>query len=131
MALKKLSRKYRIPVFTLSSLNRASYKEEVKMESTKESGIIEYSSDFLFGINFDNVNEKGFDINEAKMKIPREVNLSILKNRNGESGKKIHMLYYPKCNYFKENTYKNYGTSNQNDFFKDDEMVIGKSDNVF
>jgi len=102
LELKKISRKFHIPVIAVSSLNRASYNQKVTMESFKESGAIEYSSDVLIGLQLRGAGERGFNMETAKSKNPREVELVVLKNRNGEAGKMIDFLYYPKFNYFEE-----------------------------
>ncbi|MCD7712765.1 MAG: toprim domain-containing protein [Firmicutes bacterium] len=102
MELKRISRDYKTPVIGLSSFNRANYKEAVTMEAFKESGAIEYSSDILIGLQLKGAGEKNFDANEAKRKDPREVELVILKNRNGRAGDKLSFFFYPLFNYFKE-----------------------------
>ena len=43
---------------------------------------------------------KGFDVDLAKQKYPREVELKILKNRQGATGKLIDFNYYPLFNCF-------------------------------
>lgn len=102
MELKRISRDYKIPVVGISSFNRANYKEAVTMEAFKESGAIEYSSDVLIGLQFRGAGKKGFDANAEKDKNPRAVELKILKNRNGATGKTVEYEYYPLFNYFKE-----------------------------
>jgi hypothetical protein len=72
------------------------------MESCKESGAIEYSSDVLIGLQLKGVEMSEFDVNAAKKKSPREIELVILKNRNGISGDKLEYKYYPLFNYFEE-----------------------------
>ena len=102
MELKRISRDYKTPVIGISSFNRANYKEAVTMEAFKESGAIEYSSDVLIGLQLKGAGEKNFDANEAKRKDPREIELVILKNRNGRTGGKISFNFYPLFNYFRE-----------------------------
>ena len=102
MELKRISRDYKTPVIGISSFNRANYKEAVTMEAFKESGAIEYSSDILIGLQLKGAGKKDFDANEAKKKSPREIELVILKNRNGSTGDRIELQYYPLFNYFKE-----------------------------
>lgn len=103
MELKRISRDYKTPVIGISSFNRANYSASVTMEAFKESGAIEYSSDVLIGLQLKGAGEKDFDANEAKRKDPREVELVILKNRNGRTGDKLNFSFYPMFNYFKEN----------------------------
>lgn len=102
MELKRISRDFKTPVIGISSFNRANYKEAVTMEAFKESGAIEYSSDILIGLQLKGAGKKDFDANEAKKKSPREIELVILKNRNGSTGDRIELQYYPLFNYFKE-----------------------------
>lgn len=100
--LKRISRDYKTPVIGISSFNRASYKESVTMESFKESGAIEYSSDVLIGLQLKGVGDINFNLNEAKSKEPREIELLVLKNRNGKTGAKANFKYYAIFNYFVE-----------------------------
>ena len=102
LELKRISRDFKIPVIGISSFNRASYKEKVTLEAFKESGSLEYGSDVLIGLQLKGAGVKGFDSTEAKRKDPREIELVILKNRNGRTGDKIELEYYPLFNYFKE-----------------------------
>jgi replicative DNA helicase len=104
LELKRISRDYKTPVIGISSLNRASYKEAISMEAFKESGSLEYGSDVLIGLQLKGAGKKDFDPNEAKRKNPREIELVILKNRNGSTGNKIELEYYPLFNYFTEPT---------------------------
>jgi len=102
LELKRVSRDYKIPVIGISSFNRANYREAVTMEAFKESGAVEYSSDILIGLQLAGAGKKEFDSNAEKKKNPRNIELVILKNRNGKTGDKIALDYYPLFNYFKE-----------------------------
>ena len=102
LELKRISRDYKTPVIGISSFNRANYKEAVTMEAFKESGSLEYGSDVLIGLQLKGAGGKSFDANEAKKRNPREIELVILKNRNGRTGDKIELEYYPLFNYFTE-----------------------------
>jgi replicative DNA helicase len=100
--LKELSRTYKIPVIVVSSFSRAGYDTEAKMSSFKESGGIEYTSDVLFGLQAKGAGEPDFDINVAKNQSPREIELVVLKNRNGITGDKLGFYYHPAYNYYHE-----------------------------
>ena len=102
LELKRISRDFKIPVIAISSFNRDNYSSSVNMISFKESGAIEYSSDVLIGLQLKGAGTKEFDVTEAKAKNPREIELVILKNRNGATGKRIQYKYYPMFNYFEE-----------------------------
>jgi len=101
LELKRISRDYKIPVVVISSLNRASYKDVISMEAFKESGAIEYSADVLIGLQLKGVETEKFDVEKAKNQDPRNIELKILKNRNGATGGSLYFEYYPKFNYFK------------------------------
>jgi len=106
--LKRISRDFDIPVMVVSSFNRESYKCSVSMESFKESGAVEYSADVLVGIQIKGVGKKDFDINLAKMKNPRELEMVILKNRNGTSYGKVEFKYDSRYNLIWENRAKKF-----------------------
>lgn len=103
MELKRISRDFKTPVIGISSFNRDNYNNAVSMQAFKESGAIEYSSDILIGLQLKGAGDKDFDPTEAKKKNPREVELVILKNRNGQTGAKVPFEFYPMFNYFVEN----------------------------
>ena len=102
MELKRISRDLKISIIGISSFNRGSYSNTVGMESFKESGALEYGSDVLIGLQLKGAGTKDFNVDEAKQKSPREIELVILKNRNGATGKKVNFNYYAMFNYFKE-----------------------------
>lgn len=104
LELKRISRDYKTPVIAISSFNRMNYSEEVNMSAFKESGAIEYSSDVLLGMQLTGAGAKNFNTKEAKQKNPRDIEIVILKQRNGHTGDTIQFQYYPMFNYFKEVT---------------------------
>lgn len=89
--LKELSKILNLSVVAISSLNRANYSGCITMESFKESGSIEYTSDILIGLEYTNNNANDRDM-EAR-KNPRRITLTILKNRYGALGK-VNMDFY-------------------------------------
>lgn len=100
--LKEISRDYKIPVFAISSFNRENYTQEVNLTAFKESGAIEYSADVLFGLQYKGVGSKDFDLKEASNKFYREVQLRVLKNRNGGKDTTIDFKYCSMFNHFEE-----------------------------
>ena len=101
--LKRLSRDYKIPVIAISSVNRMSYKDPMNESSFKESGAIEYSSDVLIGLQFEGCEDKDIKPEKAKAMNPRNIELKILKNRNGAiPGSPINYNFYSMFNYFNE-----------------------------
>ena len=113
MELKRISRDFKIPVIGISSFNRDNYSNRVSMQSFKESGAIEYSSDILIGLQLTGVADGSIDATEAKKQDPRNVELIILKNRNGRVGDTIYYDFYPKFNYFEETEKKEHVSSNE------------------
>ena len=85
LTFKRLSRDHKIPVIVISSFNRENYSVKVSMQAFKESGAIEYSTDVLIGLQLKGIENRNFDIDQAKSKNPREVEAVILKNRNGRT----------------------------------------------
>jgi len=83
--LKELSKQLNLVIVAISSLNRANYSGNITMESFKESGSIEYTSDILIGLEYTNNN--GIDRDMEARKNPRRITLNILKNRYGALGK--------------------------------------------
>lgn len=100
--LTTMATKKRIPVIAISAFNRNNYREEVSMESFKESGAIEYSADVILGMQLKGVGNSKFDINKEKIKNPRDIEIVILKQRYGKSGNKLEFKYYPANDYFEE-----------------------------
>ena len=110
--LKRLSRDKDIVVIVISSLNRNNYLSPIDFESFKESGGIEYTSDVVWGLQLQAMNndifnkEKGLKekrelIRTAKAENPRKIEFVCLKNRYGRSSFKIGFIYYPEFDYFK------------------------------
>lgn len=98
-----------VPVFAISSLNRQSYDSPVSLASLKETGNLEYSAEVVLALDFEALyeairsgNAKSFDLNAEKQKDTREVLLTVLKNRNGQTGGQIPMNFYPQYNFFEE-----------------------------
>lgn len=96
--LKNLSKTLSIPVIVINSHNRSSYQKGVSESSVKESGMIEYTCDVMLGLQYkgEDAEKKGsnkFNLAKAKASYPRQLELVIVKNRNGESGKKVGFRY--------------------------------------
>lgn len=102
LELKRLSRDFKLPVIAISSFNRDNYDKPATMAAFKESGGIEYGCDVLMGLNLAGAEKPNFDAEAAYRKSPREIELKILKNRNGEKGVTVNYKYYPRYNLFIE-----------------------------
>ena len=111
--LKRLSRSKDIPIFLISSLNRANYLTPVDFESFKESGGIEYTADVIWGLQLAVMNDDIFNqekklkdkrdkVRQAKAATPRQIELVCLKNRYGISSYTVNFEYYPQFDLFME-----------------------------
>ena len=107
-SLKRLARDLKLPVIAISSFNRTSYSGAARMSAFKESGSIEYSADILMTLTFKNAtNEADTTIAKAvsnNIRKPREIELTILKNRSGKTGSIIPYYFYAGFNTFVEST---------------------------
>ena len=111
LRLKQLSRDFKIPVVILSSMNRTSYSDVISMASLKESGAIEYTADVCLGLQHANMEQikSGTKpgkvektIRQLKGKSERDMEIVILKNRNGKIGEELSFLYYAMFHHFKD-----------------------------
>ena len=112
-ALKVSSRNTHAPLIAISSLSRSNYEAEASLAAFKESGAIEYTADIVLALTYANAakaeqgdKNKGAAKMEQKaegMKPKRELELEILKNRNGQKGRFL-LHYEAKWNHFREYT---------------------------
>lgn len=111
LELKRLSRDYKTSVVCISSFNRESYANGVSMKSFKESGAIEYGSDVLLGLQPQGM-KPGYDKTEQKENIKtidackksedRDVEMKVLKNRNGKTNGTIGFIFHSLFNSFEQ-----------------------------
>ncbi len=118
LELKRLSRDKGIPVIGISSLNRDNYTAPINSAAFKESGAVEYGSDVLIGLQFNGMDYQEGEADKAREKRIREltksqrakgntggaeeIQLKILKFRNGRNGTDALFHYYPMFNYYAE-----------------------------
>lgn len=107
--LVSINGKYKTPLILISSINRVSYSKKVGMDSLKESGMIEYSADVVIGLDYVGIEKEKFNLDEAKRKFPREVQLSILKGRFSSLGDPVQLDFYSAYSYFTEAAAKHSG----------------------
>lgn len=111
-ALKRMSRSLNIPVIVISSVNRQNYELPIDFESFKESGLIEFTADFVAGLQLTVIHSKVFNstnkaaekretIRKAKDAIPREIEFVVLKNRFGTRFES-YFDYYPQFDLFRQ-----------------------------
>lgn len=118
LELKRLSRDMGIPVVCISSLNRENYTQPINLTAFKESGAIEYGSDVLMGLQFEGMDGEPGKMDKDPAKTVRNLvkdekakgnkgeaenlQLKILKNRNGRSGTDMKLAYYPMFNVYRD-----------------------------
>ena len=109
--LKQISKREKVTVFAVSSLNRSNYLSPVDFESFKESGLIEYTAGVVWGLQLQVMNSDLFSAKEKtvakrnavkseKKRNPRLVELVCLKNRYGEANFSVYFEYYPQFDLF-------------------------------
>lgn len=127
--LKKIQLQHGLTMIVISSLNRSNYTTAIDFESFKESGLIEYSADVVWGLQLEAIheveneketNKKRERLQKAKADTPRKIELVCLKNRYGISNFTKSFEYYPQCDYFREST--NQGTATVKKITSDDIM---------
>lgn len=95
---------YQFPLILISSLNRGSYQRPIQLDSFKETGGIEYSAEVLLGLQFAACHKKEGEWNpsDEQKKIPRDVEISVIKQRYGKSGEVIPFKFYSGYSCYKE-----------------------------
>lgn len=107
--LKTLASQIGMPVVTISSVSRSNYNGKISTSSFKESGDTEYTGGILLGWNWDGVtnetdsSKRDIEKEICKKRGYRNMTLDILKYRNSERDRSIHLKYYPAYNFFEEN----------------------------
>lgn len=105
-----------IPVFLISSLNRANYEGTIKMAAFKETGGIEYSADVLLGLQ--SSEEEQVDDNL------RKVEIIIIKNRYGKADQTVKFNLNTQFSCFEEAENKGTVTNNNNN----DEIPVSEKE---
>ena len=115
------------------------------MLAFKESGAIEYSSDVLIGLQFaaqgkaDEANKglsersagyERVDIDEEKNKEPREIELKILKQRDGQATGSIQFNYHSRFNHYEETFDNEKKSTNRYGINISDETLKGKAESI-
>lgn len=67
--LKDISYKYKTPVVCITSFNRSAYSEQLSMSAAYGSSGIEYSADYVFGIQLKGMDFTDSDTKEASRKL--------------------------------------------------------------
>lgn len=117
LELKRLSRDFNTPILCISSFNRENYTAPVNLASFKESGAIEYSSDVLIGLQYEGMDYQNGDNEKTRLARIRDlkannderaskgqpvnIEIKILKNRNGRKGNAV-LQFVPVFNCFTE-----------------------------
>lgn len=143
--LKRISRDYDTPVMAISSLNRENYSKGISMTAYKESGAIEYSSDVLIGLQFaaqgeaDRENKgksersadyKRVDIDEEKNKEPREIELKLLKQRDGQATGNVYFEYHSRFNHYEETFDNEKKSTNRYGINISEKTLKGKAESI-
>ena len=123
-ALKDMQKENGLFVIMISNFNRSSNNEPVSYESFKETSMIEYTCDYIWGLQLAILDAENTDfyvttgsrggekestidkrrkmVNDAQQKNPKEVELVSLKNRNGRQFFKVFFNYSPQYDLYTE-----------------------------
>ena len=121
-ALKDMQKRNGLFVLMISNFNRSSNYEPVSYESFKETSMIEYTCDYIWGLQLSILDAENNDfysitgskggrserpidqkrklVNEAQAQTPKKVEFVSLKNRNGRQFFKAYFDYYPQYDYY-------------------------------
>lgn len=125
---KKLSKDEELFVLMISNMARSTYREKIGEDSFKESGLIEYTCDYLFGLQLSILeddrfftkkgsrggeketlkSEKQDRIDIASEESPKEVVFKSMKNRNGRKVFRAFFRYFPEYDNFEVFTESRY-----------------------
>lgn len=118
--LKTLSKDHELFVLAISNMARSSYREKIAEDSYKETGLAEFSADYLFGLQLAILEDREFftktgsrggeketlksekqdQIDEASEQNPKSVVFKVLKNRQGQKTFKAFFKYRPDYDLF-------------------------------
>ena len=107
-SLRTLAKHFRLPLFSISSLNRSGYQAPDDMSGLKESGMIEYSSDVIIILKYINKHGQNSGPKEARAEVDGatvfRVGMNVLKNRHEEKGELPGgLLFYPRFGFYTAN----------------------------
>ena len=114
--LKKFQADTDITIFLISALNRENYLLPIDFKSFRETSGIEYTADFVAGLQYAVISDESDDLftsdsktakkriklNNEKSKYPRQIEFVCLKNRYGNLFS-CGFDYYPNFDYFQDN----------------------------
>lgn len=123
-ALKDMQKRNGLFVLMISNFNRSSNYEPVSYESFKETSMIEYTCDYIWGLQLSILDAENDDfytvigpkggrterpidqkrkmVNEAQGETPKRVEFVSLKNRNGKQFFKAFFDYFPQYDCYKQ-----------------------------
>lgn len=96
--LCRIAHTNKIPVITISLINRTSYNGQMNLASFKESGGIEFSADVVWGLQINSSSGK----NKSSSETTRDMQLVVLKNRYGTKDRSINLVFYTEIGMFDE-----------------------------
>jgi len=134
---KLMTKRHEIFALMISNMARSSYKERVGEESFKESGLIEYTCDYLFGLQLSILEDDKFFskkgtrggekdtgkyekealVFDASQAMPKEVVFKSMKNRNGQKVFRAFFKYYPNFDFFETDFNSKYDKKSASNHF--------------
>jgi len=122
----RMKKELNIPIIVISSFGRSNYNNVTGEDSYKGSGEIEYNAECCITLEYIYIKssqqgETKTNYQKAKQKNPREILLTLHKNRGNATEVQIKYDYYPAFNYFQEKGLPSELTSSNNNSWWNDE----------
>lgn len=89
-----------IPVLAISSVSRDKYGQALRLDSLKESGLIEYAASVALALQFRAVHSEGYSEKKERSKPEQHMELYMLKERFGETEQSLPITFIPKYSAF-------------------------------
>ena len=91
MELKRLAKDHQMAIIAPHQMSRvARHGQRVDLDTARDSGVVEETSDFVFGLY-----RPSDDDGEVDYLRRAEVRLEVLKSRHGNVGRQVSMLWAP------------------------------------
>lgn len=92
---------YGLAVIAISSVSRDKYPGALRMNSLKESGLIEYACDLILALQHEAVHNDDYDEARETGKPQQLMELYVLKDRLGEAERSLPITFVPKYSLFR------------------------------
>lgn len=89
--LRQIAEEYKAPIIAISSLNRTNYNQPISLEALKESGNLEYNSDYVIGLQYFGTDFIEEDKGQEKKRLERQPKESKKRRDALKEGEPLHI----------------------------------------